>query len=224
MRNDPFEPTYDSNFSLYKNEMIKLMDNSKHCNTESIIEYLKSKKADYRWDLFCWLLGNYSFSNKDQCRLFKFVWIFGNPDIRIILVFSDIDRPLLMDNSELEDLDSLPDEIKVYKAVPLDYMEPDDEDWNPSLDWKWSMNLDKVAYIAHCMGIDYIVISTTIPKSQVLALFHGIYFSYELIAIANIGEFDDYTIEIDDVDSYLSNHPYHHIPITEENIYRSTGF
>lgn len=131
-----------------------------------------------------------------------------------------------MDESELKDLNNIPDEVKVYKAVSLDCMEIDDdeEEWELGVDWKWSTNLEKVAYIAQCMGSDYIVISTTIPKSQVLALFHGVYFSYELIAIASFDKFDDYTIEIEHVDSFLKDHPYFHEPVTEENIYKSTGF
>lgn len=220
-----FEFSNDSYLESYKNEMIKLIDNSKSCSSESIIEYLKLIPPYYLWELFCYLLGNYSFSNKDQCRLFKFVWIFSIPDFRVIVILTEINIPLLMDESELKDLNNLPDEVKVYKAVPSDCMKKDDvEEWNPSLDWKWSTNLEKVAYLAQCMGNDYIVISTTIPKSQVLALFHGVYFSYELIAIANIGEFDDYTIEIEHVDSFLKDHPYFHEPVTEENIYKSTGF
>lgn len=214
----------DLYFESCKSEMVKLIDNNKYCGTGTIIEYLKSQKNYYRWDLFCWLIQNYSFSNEEQCRLFKFAWIFSAPDVKAVEILEQIDIPSLMKKSEQKELANLTDKVKVYKAVSWDCMETDDEEWELGVDWKWSTNIEKVAYIAHCMGTNYIVISTTIPKSQVLALFHGVYFSYELIAIASFGEFDDYTIEIEHVDSFLKDHPYYHEPVTEENIYKSTGF
>lgn len=216
----------DSYWESYKNEMKKFVYNRKYPNTESIIEHLKSIPTYDRWELFCCFCQKYSFSNEELCRLFKFSWIHSAPDVRAVEILEHIDIPSLMDESELNDLNNIPDEVKVYKAVSLDSMEIDDdeEEWELGVDWKWSTNLEKVAYIAQCMGNDYIVISTTIPKSQVLALFHGVYFSYELIAIASFCEFDDYTIEIEHVDSFLKDHPYYHEPVTEENIYKSTGF
>lgn len=222
---DPFEPQNNSYYNSCKNEMKKLMNNRKLCNAEAIIEYLKTKKAYYRWDLFCWLWRNYSFSNKELCRLFKFSWIHSAPDVRAVEVLAYLDASLLMDKSELKFLNGLPDTIKVYKVVSSDCMVMEDVDeWDPGFDWKWSMDLEKMAYIARCMKENYIVISTTIPKTDVLAFFQGVNFSYELIAKANAGRFEEYTIEIIDADAYLQQHPYYHDSITEESTYRSTGF
>ena len=93
--------------------MEKLVGNRKYPNTESIIEHLKSIPAYDRWDLFCWFWLNYSFSNEELCQLFKFSWIHSAPDVRAVEILEHIDIPSLMDESELKDLNNIPDEVIV---------------------------------------------------------------------------------------------------------------
>lgn len=57
-----YELSNDSYWESYKNEMMKLMNNSKCCSTESIIEHLKSIPTYDRWELFCCFCQKYSFS------------------------------------------------------------------------------------------------------------------------------------------------------------------
>lgn len=115
----------DSYWESYKNEMKKFVYNRKYPNTESIIEHLKSIPTYDRWELFCCFCQKYSFSNEELCRLFKFSWIHSAPDVRAVEILEHIDIPSLMDESELNDLNNIPDEVKVYKAVSLDSMEID---------------------------------------------------------------------------------------------------
>ena len=224
---DPFEPLYDTFYMYYRNELAKLLKKTSNRTADAIIRYLKQVPHGYRWDLFCWTAQNYALLQTDTSRLFKFSWLFGAADERGVMMLKKcIDPNSLMDMSESGEMDKLPEEVTVYKAIPakdMELAEDEEEEWYPGFDWKWSLDLSKTAYIASVFS-DYIVISTVVTKPEVMALFHGVYFSYELIAEANCNMRNEYKIELDNPKDYLIDHPYYHPLITEERIYHSCGF
>lgn len=220
---DPFEPLNDTLYRYYRDELAKLLKKTSNRTADAIIRYLKQVPHGYRWDLFCWTAQNYELPEAGYSRLFKFSWLFGAPDERgVIMLRECIDPNSLMDMSESGEMDKLPEEVTVYKAIPAEDMElaeDEEEEWYPGFDWKWSLDLSKTAYIASTFS-DYIVISTIVTRPEVMALFHGVYFSHELIAEANCNMRNAYKIELDNPKDYLIDHPL----ITEERIYHSCGF
>ncbi len=226
---DPFEPLNDTLYINYRNELAKLLTKTSNRTADAIIGFLKQARHGYRWHLFCWVVQNYALPETDSSRLFKFAWLFSAPDIRAVPMLRDyIDPNSLMDISESGEIDKLPKEVTVYKAVPIEDMElaedEEEEEWDPGFDWKWSLDLGKTAYIASILNEGYIVISTVIPKSKIMALFHGVYFSYELIAEANCCMRNEYKIKLNNPKDYLIGHPYQHPSVTMEHLYNTCGF
>lgn len=226
LTNDPFEPTDDSVYLEYRSEMEEKLKDPKNLTCSFVIEQLKGMCSYYRWDVFCWLIQNYPFHDEEVRSMFKFSWLFSAPDVRATeLLRYYIDNRLLMTEPEQKELDNLPSEVTIYKAVSLRDMEvSDDEEWEPGFDWKWSLDLGKVAFIAHSLSDDCIVISTKVEKSEIRALFHGVDATYELIAEGNCKERDEYRVETYYPTEYLESHPYLHEPITEDSIYQHCGF
>ena len=225
---DPFEPLDDMLYRYYRDELSMLLKKTSNRTADAIIGFLKEVLHGYRWDLFCWTVQNYALLQTDTSRLFKFAWLFSAPDVRAAeMLRYHIAPDSLMDRSESAEIGKLPEKMTVYKAVFSRTMElaedEEEEEWDPGFDWKWSLDLSKTAYIASVFS-DYIVISTVVTKPEVMALFHGVYFSYELIAEANCYMRNKYKIELDNPKDYLIDHPYYHPPITEERIYHPCGF
>lgn len=199
---DPFEPVDDMLYIYHRNELAGALREESNRNADVIIGYLKQTPLVHRWDLFCWVVQHYALSLASHSRLFKFAWLFGTPDERAVEIIRCYIKPdSLMDKSELDEISRLPEKVTVYKAVPAKDMqlaedEAEDE-WASEFDWKWSLDLGKITYIASILGEGYIVISTVIPRSKIMALFHGVEFSYELIAEGNCGMFNEYKIEVE---------------------------
>lgn len=223
---DPFEPTNDPIYLKYRSAMETELKGKADMTSSRVIEFLKRTPIYYRWDVFCWLIQNYPFYDEEICPMFKYSWLFSNPDVRAAeLLRYYIDNKQLMNKSEQEELRKLPEEITIYKAIPsIDMEEEEDGKWDPGLDWKWSMSLGKVAYIARCLGAEYVVISTKVKKEEVRAYFHGVDFSYELIAEGNCKEREEYELVADNPAELLQSNPYYHTPITENEIYKNCGF
>lgn len=209
---DPFEPLNDTLYRYYRDELAKLLKKTSNRPADAIIGFLKEVPHGYRWDLFCWTVQNYALLQTDTSRLFKFAWLFGAPDVRAVTMLREcIDPNSLMDMSESGEMDKLPEEVTVYKAIPAEDMElaedEEEDEWESEFDWKWSLDFGKTTYIASVLGEGYIVISTVISKSKILALFHGVDLSYELIAEGNCGMWKEYKIEADCPKRFLTAHP-----------------
>lgn len=226
LKQDPFEPINDPIYLKFRSTVEKEFQYKSNISSSHIIELLKGMIPSYRWDVFCWLIQKYPFNSKEICSLFKFSWLFSTPDVRAVeLLQYYIDNRQLMTLLEQDILKKLPEEITIYKAVlDIDMIEEEDEEWDPGFDWKWSMDLKKTAYISHCLGTEYVVISTKVKRTEVRVWFQNIDFSYELIAEGNRKEREEYELVICNPSEYLQSNPYHHLPITKTGIYKNCGF
>lgn len=209
---DLFEPMNGKVYMSHRKNLKGLLVNESNRNAAFIIDYLKNVETVYRWDLFCWIGQKYDIDDYGFGQIFKFVWLQGYPDVRAAVLLREYldDGYLLMNQFEWDKLSNLPYKNTIYKAVPRIDMEigSDEEDeWNSGLDWKWSLDLTKTAYTASQMSEDYVVISTVVPKPDILVFFNDAY-PYELIANGNNRDRNEYSIVVDKPNEYLNKHFY----------------
>lgn len=210
---DLFEPMNGKVYMSHRKDLKGLLVNDSNRTASFVIDYLKKVETVYRWDLFCWIGQKYDIDDYDFRQIFKFVWLQGYPDVRAAVLLNEYldDGYLLMSQFEWDKLDNLPWENTIYKAVPRIDMEigsDEENEWNSGLDWKWSLDLTKTAYMASQMGEDFVVISTVVTKTDIPVLFNCTDPIYELIAKGNNRNRSEYNIVVDKPDEYLIKHPY----------------
>ena len=157
----------DENFKLWQKcmrEEIEKADNAfsvyMMCNKPYALTFLK--------------FAEHHLSREDFSNILSDAWIRSenpneDPNVdteKLVSMFKNADRDILMDADELNELELLDDEVTVYRGV-TPYNEKNIKAMS------WTLSYETASWFAHRFDEDGTVYEATIDKAHILALFNG---------------------------------------------------